>query len=147
MTLWQDVVMVAVAVLVNGLLTVLFLARAARRERLEHWLGLSIVVLALPALAAAVFNAAAGRPWWSLIMPGLFVVYGVLEWLLDYVWKIPFRRTSLLGPYLLLFYAALFALIGYTFQVNRTAGFVVLGLYFLNQLAAWFSYRRVGHGA
>ena len=72
----------------------------------------------------------------------------MVELLLDYVLEIDFRRTHtrLLGPYLALFYLGQMGLIGYAFVVQPVYGFVTLATYFLNLLATWYSYSRVGHG-
>ena len=52
----------------------------------------------------------------------------------------------MLWPYLLLFYAGQFAMIGYAFLVGRPAGAITLATYFASLGATWWSYRHVGHG-
>jgi hypothetical protein len=72
--------------------------------------------------------------------------YLAVEYMLDYRLKSNFRQTRWLGPYLLLYYLGLFALIGYAFLVDRAAGFITLATYFINLAATGFSYSRVRHG-
>jgi hypothetical protein len=70
----------------------------------------------------------------------------ILELILDYVLRLDFRHTRLLWPYLLVYYVALNAMIGYTFLVSEAFGFVTLATYLLGLLATWYSYSRVRHG-
>jgi len=70
----------------------------------------------------------------------------VVELLLDYVLKLPFRKTWLLGPYLGIYYLAQFGMIGYAFLVGKAHGFVTLVTYFCSLFATWYSYSRVKHG-
>ena len=63
-----------------------------------------------------------------------------------YILQINFRSTRLLGPYLLLYYLAILGMIGYSFQIGKTYGFITLLTYFINQIATFYSYFRVGHG-
>lgn len=130
----------------NLLLVGLFLARAARAARLERRLGLAAVALILPIGAVGFANALARRPWWATLLPALIAAYLFLELLLDYLLGLNFRQTRALGPYLLLFYAAQWAAIGYAFAVGRAAGFVTLATYFLCLGATAYSYARAGHG-
>jgi hypothetical protein len=60
----------------------------------------------------------------------VIILYLLLELLLDYVLLIPFRE--ILGmhiPYILVFYAAEFSIIGVSFKLNRRMGFLVLATF------------------
>jgi hypothetical protein len=52
----------------------------------------------------------------------------------------------LLWPYLILFYAALGAMIGYAFLTKKIFGYLTLVTYFISLLSTWYSYSRVGNG-
>jgi len=141
-----DTALVVIANLFNVLVAIIFLSRPFGLKRLEHALGLIDGALALPAGIAAVLNALAGREWWAVLLPALLAIYLLVELLLDYVLKLDFRHSRLLGPYLLLFYASQMGMIGYAFLVDETYGFVTLLTYFLCLGATAYSYRKVGHG-
>ena len=141
-----DLALFLVANLVNLLIIGIMLSRPLGLRRLEKILGLVAVACALPAAIALVLNAAGGRAWWTVVLPALFVVYLILELILDYVLKLDFRNTRLLWPYLVVYYVAVNAMIGYTFLVSEAYGFVTLATYLLGLLATWYSYTRVGHG-
>jgi len=53
--------------------------------------------------------------------------YLSLELLLDYILKIPFREILAIHvPYIIVFYAALFSMIGVSFEKNKKMGSVVI---------------------
>ena len=141
-----DTTMFLIANAVNLIMIGIFLSRPAGRQRLERILGVILFVLALPAAAVAILNAVQGRSAWFVGLPALLVVFLAVELLLDYILKLDFRRTRLLGPYLLLYYLALMGMIGYAFMVSAGYGFITLATYFLQLGATAYSYRKVGHG-
>ena len=141
-----DMALFFIANLVNLLIIGIMLSRPFGLKRLERILGLGAVGCAVPAGLAVLLNAADGREWWAIVLPALFVAYLILELILDYVLRLDFRHTRLLWPYLLVYYVALNAMIGYTFLVNEAFGFVTLATYLLGLLATWYSYSRVRHG-
>jgi hypothetical protein len=63
----------------------------------------------------------------KIIMPHLIILfYLFLEILLDYILVIPFREILAIHvPYIVVFYAADFSMIGVSFNRNRKMGFVV----------------------
>ena len=141
-----DTILFLIANLVNLLIIGIMLSRPFGLRRLERMLGLGAVACALPTGLAVMLNAAGGREWWTIVLPALFVGYLILELILDYVLRLDFRNTRLLWPYLLVYYGAVNAMIGYTFLVNEAFGFATLTTYLLGLLATWYSYSRVRHG-
>ena len=140
-----DLVVVAVANLMNMIMVVVFLSRSMMVEQLQVvgfiW-GALILVLA----AVVVLNVRAKREWWAIVLPLLLVVFLIVEIVLDYIIQYDFRSTILLGPYLLLYYVSIMGMIGYAFLTEKKLGFITLATYFLNQIATFYSYFKVGHG-
>lgn len=141
-----DLGVVLVTNLSNLLIVGIMLSRPKGWRRFEHYLGIINIALLVPLSVALVHNLVAGREWWALVLPGLMVLFLVVEWLLDYLLKYPFRQSRWLGPYLLLFYLSQWGMIGYAFLVKPTYGFVTLLTYFLSLGATAYSYAKVGHG-
>jgi len=57
----------------------------------------------------------------------IILLYLVLEILLDYILKIPFRDILAVHiPYIIVFYAAEFSMISVSFNINKKMGFIVL---------------------
>jgi CDP-diglyceride synthetase len=141
-----DLAVFIMANLVNLLLVGIFLSRPRGLDKAEYMLGLIMVALILPVGFAVLLNALRKREWWTIVLPLLLIVFLVIELLFDYILKLDFRSTALLWPYLLVFYAALMAMVGYSFLVKKSFGYVTLCTYFLSLLATWYSYAKVGHG-
>lgn len=140
-----DLPVFGLANLFNFIMVFVFLARIRGASHLP-FVGLLWGVFVLILVILTALNTTAGRDWWAIVLPALFAVFLMLEILLDYILKLDFRSTRLLGPYLLLYYLSLFGMIGYTFQIGKTYGFFTLVTYFIHQAATFHSYFRVGHG-
>ena len=137
-----DQVVVVAANLFNLLMTAIFLARPRGWKRFERIAGLVMVSLAVPLGTATVLNLVNERPWWFVVLPLPLLLHCVAELLLDYVLKLDFRRTRLLGPYLALFYLGQWGLIGYAFVVKPLYGFVTLATYFLCLAATRYAHSK-----
>lgn len=141
-----DLAVFIIANLVNLLLAGIFLSRPKGLKRVEDILGLIVVAMLLPVGIIVILNILGKREWWTIVLLLTFLSFLVIELLFDFILKLNFRKTKLLWPYLLLFYLALMAVIGYSFLIGRTYGFITLSTYFLNLFATWYSYSKVGHG-
>ena len=141
-----DLAVFIITNLVNLLLIGIFLSRSRGLNRVEYILGLLMVGLILPVGLAVLLNALRKREWWTFVLPLLLIVFLVIELLFDYILKLEFRKTALLWPYLTIFYVAEMAMIGYSFLIKKSYGFITLGTYLLSLLATWYSYAKVGHG-
>ena len=142
---WVDRAVFTIANLFNIIMVVIFLARM---KGIPHIPGVLIIWMAFIILLAitAVLNFKEKRELWEVLLPALFIAFLILEVVLDYVLKLEFRNTWLLGPYLLTYYLAIMGMIGYTFRIGKKYGLLTLATYFLSQIAALFSYVNVGHG-
>jgi hypothetical protein len=135
----------AITNLFNLIMVAIFLSRV---KGLDHpqvvgWVWVAFSVL----LAVAVFSNIKGkREKWEILLPLLFIAFLLLEIMMDYILKLDFRNTWLIGPYLLLYYLSIMGMIGYTFRMGKIYGFITLISYFLSQIAALYSYVNVGHG-
>lgn len=142
--------MADIIIFISGLVfinssTLIFYFRIRQNKQAEHYLGLAVVFTAIPILIGLVLNYNDNEIWKS-ILPLFTIVFCVLEYILDYILKSDFRKTRMLGIYLLFFYLAMFGLIGFSFLANKTYGYVTLISYFINLLLTWYSYSKVGHG-
>lgn len=84
-------------------------------------LGVLILCMAVPAVAAAVLTAR-GRGWWW-VAPASFAVFAVFALIVDYVVGVQFRQPPqpvVLVPYLTLFYGSILAMGLYLLPVSRT---------------------------
>ena len=141
-----DLALFVIANLFNLVVAGIFFSRAKALKQAEDTLGWISIALGLPVGIALILNLLGGREWWAAVLPGLLLAFLTVELILDYILKLAFRRTRLLGPYLLLFYAAQMGMIGYSFLVGEIYGAITLVTYFLCLGATGYSYSKVGHG-
>ena len=108
------------AVLINVLLTALFIARLGHRPRIEYWLGIAVILGLAPLFYLFIAAIGAKRPLLYFIQIGLMIMFLIVELLADYVLKIEFRQVRWLAiPYVTLFYAATGGMIGVASQAGR----------------------------
>jgi len=68
----------------------------------------------------------------TIIAHAFILFYLFLELLLDYILKIPFREILAIHiPYIIIFYAAMFSMLGVSFDKNRKMGFVVTSTFLI----------------
>jgi len=141
-----DNTLFAVAILVNIFCIGIMLSRVKKLNKVETFLGILTITLIFPTTAAVILNYLTDREWWTYILPAWLILFFIIELILDYILKLDFRNARLLWPYLAVFYISLNGMIGYSFLMSKTNGFIMLSFYFLNLLAQWYSYSKVGHG-
>ncbi len=109
--LWASWTVWAVVNSVNLLQAVGFLSRLRTGSlAANHILGLVIMALAIPALAALVAFVRAKAGWLAWVGPAAFLAFVALMAAVEYVVPVEFRspaRPSVLVPYLVLFFGAI----------------------------------------
>ena len=140
-----DLAVALIANLINLALIGLFLSRPLALPRVEYFLGLFLSALAIPLIGLATLNYRAGRDWWAYVLPLVMAAFLLLEFILEYVLGINWRKTWFFGPYLAFYYLSLMLMIGYAFLAGKVYGAVTLVTYFLGLAATWYSYTRVGY--
>ncbi|MFN2165062.1 MAG: hypothetical protein ACK2U9_02235 [Anaerolineae bacterium] len=138
-----DLIVVVAANLFNLLMMAIFLTRPKGWKRFERIVGLVMISLALPLAVAVILNVLGQRPWWFIALPIPLILHSIVELLLDYILRLNWRKTWLLGPCLALFYLGQISLIGYAFAVEPVYGFVTLVTYFLCLGATRYAHAKV----
>lgn len=114
------------AIAFNLLITGIFLAQKKERPELIRIFSILWLSLAIPLGVVFTHYLIVGRDLWVLVYLGFIFLYIIVELLLDYVLKIEFRKKWIThAPYIVLEYIALFGLIGISFSIDRTWGFLV----------------------
>ena len=121
----QDITFVFSAVIFNILVSVVYIATKFDLMALLQISGFIIISLIVPfaiTLRGYLMEKAEKK---VIISNSVILLYLLLELLLDYVLKIPFRDILALHiPYIIVFYAAEFSMMSVSY-INRKAGFVV----------------------
>jgi hypothetical protein len=137
-----DLWMFFIANFVNLLITAIFVFRVNGNEKTEYFLGLIVITMVLPILGIVIQNILQQRIIWKIVLPIPLILYCLTELLFDYILNLDFRNTWLLWPYVVIFYAGSWGMIGYSFLMGKIYGFITLGTYFMNLFAAWYAHSR-----
>ena len=121
-----DLILVIAAVLFHLSIVGVYIAQKKGRDKLVQLFGTITLLLGVPLAAVFGHYIISGEPQWKLISFGFIFLYLLTELLLDFVFKIDFRK--MLVPhilYILLFYIAIIGFIRMSFAVSTTWGYAV----------------------
>jgi len=134
MTLYrsQDIIFVFSAVIFNIFVSAVYISTKLDLTALLQISGFIVISLIVPFTVTlrGYMKKDAGK---KIIISNMVVLlYLVLELLLDYILKIPFREiVALHVPYIIIFYAAEFSMMSVSFHINRKAGFAMVATFCL----------------
>ncbi len=127
-----DLGFVITAVIFNLLITGIFIAQKQAKDKLVRRFGITWLLLAIPLTVVYIRYWTLSKPAWIMVYFSFILFYMLVEWLLDYVLKYDFRAKKITHiTYIILEYIALFGLIGISFDIDRTWGFIVTGSFWL----------------
>ena len=122
-----DVIFVYSSVIFNILVSVLYIATKLDARVLIQVFGGVVISLIFPftiTLLAYLMQKGTKK---TIISNVIILFYLFLELLLDYTLRIPFREMlEIHVAYIIVFYAALFSMIGVSFEKNKKMGYVVV---------------------
>ena len=120
---WAALTIWGVVNAVNVLQAAGFLSRVpSGSSAVNHVLGRIIMALTVPAMAAMIAFIRTGAGWRHWIGPAVFLAFVALMIVVNYAWPIEFRSPrlySVLVPYLVLFFGAIFLMGIPMFRLNR----------------------------
>ena len=123
----NDILFIASAIIFNIGVSGVYLSSKFDNGVLRQTFGAIVILLSIPftiSLIGYIKEKAEKKIIISLV---IILLYLVLEIILDYILKIPFRDILALHIfYIIVFYAAAFSMIGVSFNINRKMGFIVL---------------------
>jgi hypothetical protein len=121
-----DIIFICSSIIFNISVSALYIAEKLGNTVLVQVCGgivLSLIVPFTITLLGYVKQQAKKR---TIISHIFILFYLFLELILDFILKIPFREILAIHvPYIIVFYAAMFSMIGVSFDKNRKMGFVV----------------------
>ena len=122
-----DVVFVYSSVIFNILVSALYIGAKLGDIVLVQIFGGAVISLMVPfsiTLLGYLREKATKR---TIISNGIILFYLFLELILDYILRIPFREIlEIHVVYIIVFYAALFSMIGVSLEKNKKIGYVVV---------------------
>ena len=121
-----DLIFVIAAVIFHLSIVGVYIAQKRGRDKLVRAFGSVTVLLGIPLLIVFGHYIASGEPSWKLVSFGFIFLYLLVEFLLDFVFKIEFRKKLLPHVlYIILFYIAIIGFIRMSFAVNHYWGYAV----------------------
>jgi hypothetical protein len=122
----MDVIFIYSSIIFNISVSVLYIATKFGNWVLMQVSGAIVLSLIIP-FTITLFGYIKKKTEKRTIISHVFILfYLFLELSLDYILKIPFREiVAIHVPYIIVFYVAMFSMIGVSFDKNRKMGFVV----------------------
>ncbi len=135
-----DLVAVSLANLINVVMAALFTARISGFPQIQYVLGVVAMTMGFALGYIAFLNRRNRRDKWLTYLLTPILLFFIVDFFLDYVLASSFRSTSLVIPYVALYYVGLWGLIGYSFRFDKKWGFVTLATYFANMTLSILPY-------
>jgi len=121
----MDIIFICSSIIFNISVSVLYIATKLGNMVLVQMCGAIVLSLIIP-FTITLLGYMKKTEKRTIISHVFILFYLFLELLLDYILKIPFREILVIHvPYIIVFYAAMFSMIGVSFDKNRKMGFVV----------------------
>jgi len=123
----MDFIFICSAIIFNISVSLVYLATKFDNMVLLQVSGSIVIVLIVP-FSITLYGYLKKGVEKKIILPHIAILfYLFLELFLDYIFNIPFRDILVVHiPYIIVFYAAEFSMVGVSFDRNRKMGFVVL---------------------
>ncbi|MBA7565056.1 hypothetical protein ES708_06727 [subsurface metagenome] len=139
----MDIIFIISAIIFNILVSILYIATKFGNMEFVQVIGIIVLILIIPFTLTLIGYIKEKEEKKIIISLIVILFYFFLEILLDYILIIPFRDILALHiPYIIIFYAADFSMIGVTFDKNKKMGYVVLATFFI--LLGCLIYRFMG---
>ena len=127
MNRFMDTIFICSSVIFNISVSALYIATKLGNMVLVQVCGAIVLSLIIPFTITLLGYMKAKAKKRTIISHVFILFYLSLELLLDYILKIPFREILAIHvPYIIVFYAALFSMIGVSFEKNKKMGSVVI---------------------
>jgi hypothetical protein len=122
----MDSIFICSSIIFNTSVSVFYIAVKLGSMVLVQMCGAIVLSLIIPFTVTLLGYMKEKAKKRTIISHVFILFYLFLELLLDYILRIPFREILAIHvPYIIVFYAAMFSMIGVSFDKNRKMGFVV----------------------
>ena len=121
-----DIIFICSSIIFNISVSALYIAEKLGNKVLVQVFGAIVLSLMIPFTVTLLGYMKEKAEKRTIISHVFILFYLFLELLLDHILKIPFREILTIHVlYIIVFYAAMFSMIGVSFNKNRKMGFVV----------------------
>jgi len=127
-----DAIFICSSVVFNISVSALYLATKFGNMQLVQVCGGIVISLIIPFTITLLGYTREKTEKKTIISHVLILFYLLLELLLDYIRRVPFREILAIHiPYIIVFYAALFSMIAVSFEKNKKMGFAVIATFLI----------------
>ena len=128
----NDITFITSAIIFNIGVSGVYLSSKFDNGVLLETFGAIVVLLSIPFTISMIGYLKKKAQKKIVISLIIILLYLIMEILLDYILKIPFRDILALHIfYIIVFYAAAFSMIGVSFNINKKMGFIVLTTFWI----------------
>ena len=122
-----------------------FSARLLHKPDLGHWFGYPLLLSAAPLFYLLFTAPRFGRPTLYYVQIGLMLVFLLVELLLDYIFKLTFRRVRwMVICYVILFFAGVGGMLGVAALAGHTWSITAIVLFFATAALAFIQRQATG---
>jgi hypothetical protein len=123
----------------------LFWARLGAKPRVEHWLGLLLMLALIPLTYLILTARTYTRPPLYYVQISLMIAFLVVELLLDYILKIEFRQERwMVIAYVMLFFGATGGMLGVAAHAGRAWAYSGIVLFLTMAVLAFVQRAKTG---
>jgi len=134
---------IALTIIITG--NLIFLFRLLGNSKIEYWLGILFLLTFIPIVILLLNANELQRPKIYYIQLGLMMAFIVVEFLLDYLFKVNFRNTRwMVITYATLFFAATGGMIGIASLSGKIYSVVAIILFLILIFLAFFQRVKTG---
>ena len=125
-----DIIFVGSAIIFNLAVSGVYIASKIDNQALLKVFGAIVILLIIP-FTISLIRYIEAKAKKKIIISHVFILsYLLLELLLDYILKIPFREILVIHvPYIIVFYAAAFSMMGVSRTISKKAGMLVMSTF------------------
>jgi hypothetical protein len=123
-------------IFISGILT--FSARMLFKTRPGHWIGIPILLMAFPLGYLLIKAPAFDRPFLYYVQIAVMLIWLVVLFLVDYIFKFDFRQTQwMVICYVVLYFAGLGGMLGIAAEAGRGWTISAVILFFIAAILAF----------
>lgn len=123
---FHEILFVLSAIILNISISIIYISTKLDYTHLLRAFGFAVITLIIPFTVTFREYLKKEAEQKIIISNMIILVYLLLELMLDYVLKIPFREIPVIHiPYIILFYASEFSTMYISFNISRKTGFIV----------------------
>ena len=131
------------AIFLNILIILIFLARYRGPEGLEHKIGYAIIACIFPLILILFNYILMGKDLWIVIYIIIIISFLIFELILDYILKLNFRTNpKIVGPFVLFYYIAFWGSLAISFVIDLLIGFIVFGIFMLSVVVTIYTHKK-----